>query len=111
LDARADLYSVGILFYKTLTGRMPFEGSKDIELMTAHVKTEPKPPSASNPAVPAAIDAIVRKALRKNPDERYASARQFSDAIAATLDTTSSAGARPGASAKRKAEAAIGATK
>jgi len=105
LDARADLYSAGVLFYLTLTAKMPFQGASDIELMTAHVKTEPKPPSAWNPAVPGALDAIVAQALRKKPEERFASARQFSDAVATALETM----AASSAPSRRKTGAAAGA--
>jgi serine/threonine protein kinase len=87
LDARSDLYSVGVLLYQTLTGSLPFEAASDFEILAAQLSTEPQPPSAVNPAVPAALDPVVLKALRKNPAERFDSAQEFRAALAAAAGT------------------------
>ena len=77
IDARSDLYSVGILLYQALTGRVPFSGSNDFDVMVAQVNTTPLPPSGVNQAVSPELDRIVLTALAKKPDDRFASAREF----------------------------------
>jgi len=88
LDGRSDLYSVGVLLYKTLTGKMPFEGLNDFEVLAAHVGSKPKPPSSVNPAISPELDRIVLTALRKSPDERFSNAREFRAALAAAETAT-----------------------
>lgn len=82
-DARSDLYSVGILLYFVLTGKMPFEGRTDFDILSAQVSAEPERPSLRNPAIPPALEEVVLRALRKNPDERFASAGEFEQALSA----------------------------
>lgn len=82
-DGRSDLYSVGVLLYQTLTGKMPFEARNDIEVLTAQVRSEPPVPSSVNPAISAALDQIVLTALQKNPDKRFPNAKEFREALAA----------------------------
>jgi serine/threonine protein kinase len=77
LDARSDLYSVGVVLYEALTGHLPFESSSQFKMMMDHVNTEAPAPSSVNPNVPPEFDAVVRKALAKNPAERYQSADEF----------------------------------
>jgi len=91
LNARADLYSAGVVLYLALTGVMPFEGPSDIDVLTAQISFEPQPPSAIHPSISPELDAIVRRALRKKPEERFASAGEFREALAAVA---------PGASAQ-----------
>lgn len=88
LDGRSDIYSVGVLLYQTLSGKMPFEGLNDIEVLTAQVRSEPQPPSALNPAIWPELDRIVLTALKKSPDERFATAREFRMALAAAETAT-----------------------
>src|SRR5262245_37776430 len=71
LDARSDLYSVGILLYLTLTGKLPFEASNEIDVMAAQVRSEPVPPGRVNPSISAELDRIVLKSLEKDPDKRF----------------------------------------
>jgi eukaryotic-like serine/threonine-protein kinase len=83
LDGRSDLYSVGVLLYQTLTGKLPFESRNDFEVLAAQVGSEPQPPSTVNPAISPELDRIVLTALKKNPDERFRNAREFRTALAA----------------------------
>ena len=83
LDARSDLYSVGILLYQTLTGRLPFDAPNEIDVLTAQVRSEPVPPSSVNPIISPELDRIVLTALEKDPNKRFASAKEFRAALAA----------------------------
>ena len=79
IDRRADIFSAGVLFYQLLTGRKPFEGA-GFPLAKKIVQDDPDPPS-SLVQVPEAIDRVVARALAKQPDERYQSARAFAEAL------------------------------
>jgi len=83
LDARADLYSVGVLLYQALTGKLPFDGPNDIDILAAQMGSDPRPPSSLNPAISPALDQVVLKALKKDPNHRFASAKEFRAALAA----------------------------
>ncbi|MFE7130239.1 protein kinase [Streptomyces sp. NPDC057638] len=74
VDARADLYSVGVMLFQLLTGRLPFEGDSPLSIAYAHVQREALAPSGVNRSVTPAMDALVARALRKNPNERFPSA-------------------------------------
>ncbi|MBA3618250.1 MAG: Stk1 family PASTA domain-containing Ser/Thr kinase [Actinomycetota bacterium] len=77
VDARSDLYSTGCLLYELLTGRPPFVGDSPVSVAYQHVREDPVPPSQIDPDIPPALDAIVLKALAKNPDNRYDDATQM----------------------------------
>jgi eukaryotic-like serine/threonine-protein kinase len=85
VDARSDLYSSGCLLYELLTGRPPFTGDSPVAIAYQHVKEEPIPPSQIDPEVPAWADAIVLKAMRKDPAERYQSAAEMRNDIQRAL--------------------------
>jgi beta-lactam-binding protein with PASTA domain/predicted Ser/Thr protein kinase len=77
VDARSDLYSTGCLLYELLTGRPPFVGDSPVSVAYQHVREEPQPPSSLDPDVPAAVDAIVMRALTKDREQRYQNADQM----------------------------------
>jgi serine/threonine-protein kinase len=81
VDARSDLYSAGCLLYELLTGRPPFTGDSPVAIAYQHVTENPIPPSRLDPEIPPWIDAIVLKAMAKNPADRYQSAGDMSNDI------------------------------
>lgn len=86
VDARSDLYSAGCLLYELLTVRPPFVGDSPVAVAYQHVREEPQPPSVYDPEVTPSMDAIVLKALTKDPDYRYQSADEMRADIEACLD-------------------------
>ena len=85
VDARSDLYSAGCLLYELLTGRPPFVADSPVAVAYQHVREEPQPPSAFNPAVPEAVDRIVLHSLAKDRETRYQTAAEFRTDIEAYL--------------------------
>ncbi|MGC9501556.1 protein kinase domain-containing protein [Streptomyces sp. WG7] len=79
VDARSDLYSVGIMLFQLVTGRLPFEADSPLAIAYAHVQEEPVAPSSVNRALPPAVDALVARALKKNPNERFPSSEAMRD--------------------------------
>ncbi|WP_413758168.1 Stk1 family PASTA domain-containing Ser/Thr kinase [Streptomyces sp. MMBL 11-3] len=86
VDARSDLYSAGCLLYELLTVRPPFIGDSPVAVAYQHVREEPQPPSVFDPEITPEMDAIVLKALTKDPDYRYQSADEMRADIEACLD-------------------------
>jgi serine/threonine-protein kinase len=74
VDQTSDLYSVGIVLYELLTGKVPFSGDSPVEIAMKHISAVPEPPSVHRPDVPEDLDLIVLRALGKTPEERYPSA-------------------------------------
>ncbi len=77
VDPRSDLYSLGIVMYEMLTGTVPFTGDAPVEIAMKHLSAIPNPPSVLRPEVPHDLDAVVMRALAKEPDQRYASAEEM----------------------------------
>ncbi|MFI1164925.1 Stk1 family PASTA domain-containing Ser/Thr kinase [Streptomyces sp. NPDC020801] len=86
VDARSDLYSTGCLLYELLTVRPPFVGDSPVAVAYQHVREEPQPPSVFDPEITPEMDAIVLRALVKDPDYRYQSADEMRADIEACLD-------------------------
>ncbi|MFM9694873.1 Stk1 family PASTA domain-containing Ser/Thr kinase [Streptomyces europaeiscabiei] len=86
VDARSDLYSTGCLLYELLTVRPPFIGDSPVAVAYQHVREEPQPPSVFDPEITPEMDAIVLRALVKDPDYRYQSADEMRADIEACLD-------------------------
>ncbi|MYT24303.1 protein kinase [Streptomyces sp. SID7760] len=85
VDARSDLYSVGIMLFQLLTGRIPFDADSPLAIAYAHVQEEPVAPSSINRSVTPAMDALVARALKKNPNERFPTAAAMRDEVARVM--------------------------
>ena len=77
VDARSDVYSLGVVLYEMVTGEPPFTGDSPIAIAYKHVREQPVPPREVNSAVPAPFEAIVMQAMAKDPSERYANAEEL----------------------------------
>ena len=102
VDARSDIFSFGVVLYELLAGRRPFEGATDLERLQALIGRPAPPLAESSLDLPADLRNIVEKALEKDPDNRYQTARELVvDLRRLTRVTTSAQTASTGASAKR----------
>ena len=81
VDARSDLYSIGVTLYELLTGRVPFDGESAVTIALKHVNERPVPPSAYNHAVTPELEAVVLRALEKDPRRRFPDADAFIAAL------------------------------
>ncbi|MDR2896606.1 MAG: Stk1 family PASTA domain-containing Ser/Thr kinase [Propionibacteriaceae bacterium] len=81
IDRRSDIYATGCLLYELLTGNPPFQGDSPVSLAYQHVRATPVPPSQVDPLISTEMDAVVLKALAKNPDDRYQTAHEMEEDI------------------------------
>ena len=81
IDARADLYALGIVGYEMIAGQLPFSGPSAQAMLAAHLTTPPPSLTKTRPDVPAGVATAIAKALAKTPDERYRTAEEFRDAL------------------------------
>jgi eukaryotic-like serine/threonine-protein kinase len=85
IDSRADLFSVGVVLYQLLTDKRPFDGDNDFSIIHQIIGHPPAPPSSFNARLPSAIDAVVARALAKDREQRFATARDFATALQSAI--------------------------
>jgi len=83
LDARSDVYALGIVAFEMFSGKLPFQGRNAQEMMIARLRGQPLPLRQFRPDLPAALEKALARAMATNPDQRYATALEFAAALAA----------------------------
>jgi serine/threonine protein kinase len=92
LTSQSDMFSLGMVLYKMLTGTLPFSASTPYGIVEQILRVQPQPPSERRPGVPEALDAIFSRATAKDPKQRFSTWREFSDALAPYSGRTVSGG-------------------
>ncbi|MEO6601442.1 MAG: serine/threonine-protein kinase [Polyangiaceae bacterium] len=81
VDARADIYAVGAILYRALTGRKPFEGTDPMAILTAVLSQEPERPSTLEPSIPLSLELLVQRTMAKTPNERFPTMEALEQAL------------------------------
>ncbi len=97
VDARADIYSLGVVLFYMVTGRVPFAGGQPMTIAARHVSEPPPPPRQFRPDLPAAAERVILKALAKDPAARYQTAGELAQAFRAAISTHAVAAPGPNA--------------
>ena len=97
MDARSDIYSLGVVLFQAATGTVPFEAEMKFQIMDAHVGTPPPSPRAVNPAVSPELERVILRALAKDPSARFQTAAEFRQALEAmgAMSGAAMSGKRP----------------
>ncbi len=101
VDARSDLFSVGVLTYELLTGRQPFTGESGAAIAYQVLNEEPPPLRSISPRLPEVLEAVVTRVLQKKPDQRYGAASELAEALRAVSRQITQASAATGRSPRR----------
>jgi serine/threonine protein kinase len=102
LDHRTDIYSLGVVMYQLLTGRLPFQGSSNYNIIYQIINDEPTPPSRLREEIPETLDAIIARAMCKDVEERYATWEEFAQDLTQALRDNKSMEARHSLSESEK---------
>jgi eukaryotic-like serine/threonine-protein kinase len=98
LDARTDIYSLGLMTYEMLTGKLPFQGRTQQEMMIARLRSEPTSLRKMRPDLdfPESVERVLNRAMQRSPDDRYQQATEFAEAFAAAVAERSSTATESG---------------
>ncbi len=92
-DARSDLYSLGVLLYEMVTGRLPFTAESQLVVVSMHMNKRPPSPRSIVPHISSQVERVIYKALEKRPEQRYASATELEEAFCRAVTASSKKGA------------------
>ena len=107
VDFRSDIYALGIIVFELFTGRVPFRGDTPVATLLMHLETPPPLEGPAASAIPLSARPVLRKALAKDPAERYGSAREMADALRAVTAPPDERSAAPPSSPRRRSRAAL----